>query len=978
MASGAKKYLWFALKLALAAGIISLIFQRIFQRQDGVGMADRLAALSYPLVAMCAVSFGVAIGANVLRWNRLLEGQGIHAPRTYLVTTFWIARFFSAAGGLIGLSGFRLYDVARRTGKTARAAASIGIELVIGNMAMGIVALISCLFGIRYVGETGVLMLALFFGGLIAVTFTILAKPRFVRVLARSLPKGVETRVQTIVDAVCAYEGKGGLLAQSVALSVVIHVCNNMVYVFAAKALGVELPATELFFVSTLQNIVSHLPITPNGVGLREMTAVGLYTAVGLPPEQAVLIPIVGFTVDMAVSSIGGVLLLLRRADYAPAIIVDEAEREDVVHARIERALPEEWPQVGRGAALGLAAGLIAGACVGLAEAAAVAAASRGQAEPDVWFFGTLCYALFCGVGGAALGALSAFSGRLTQRRAVLEPRAFAHFAAAIAATFALVIGAFRVQRDIFQEELVWKSGKGALVLLGALLGAALVYALFAVGLAALARTRAGKLLLRPGGAGALTAAAVLVALVVALAGEAPAEKPKAAHGTPPAGAGNVLFVVVDTLRADHLPLYGYSAGRTPRLDAFARDAVRFEHAYANASWTRPSFASLLTGRYASSHGVMSKAASLPDEATTLPEAFGAAGYATGGIVTNYNVAPFFNFAQGFDEYHYLAPNFLFGASDTAAKLSLLQILRRVDEKARAALGRSEPGSAYQDAEVVNIEIARFLDTRSKERPWLLFVGYMDPHDPYYQHPYNGVGYSRAAHVKPDASEADELRKLYDGEIRFWDEHFGALIDDLKKRGLYEDLTIVVTSDHGEEFMEHGGFWHGTTLYDEQLHVPLLVKLPRGDRAGSTVTHWVESVDIMPSLLALARLPVPPAVQGIDLFRGKEQTFAEESHEGNVLKSLRLREQGAALKLITANEGNPRGLKPRELYRVDSDVREQKDLASEQPSELAKSEHELSEVEKQAKVGALKAREVDLAMDKAAAERLKALGYAQE
>src|SRR5690606_14855432 len=156
-----------------------------------------------------------------------------------------------------------------------------------------------------------------------------------------------------------------------------------------------------------------------------------------------------------------------------------------------------------------------------------------------------------------------------------------------------------------------------------------------------------------------------------------------------------------------------YTAGKTPRLDAFARDAVRFEQAYANASWTRPSFASLMTGRYASSHGVMSKAASLPDEAVTVAEAFGEAGYHTGGIVTNYNVAPFFNFDQGFDEYHYLAPNFLFGASDTSAKLSALQILRRVDEKARAALGRTEPGSAYQDAPTVNAQIEQFLDRRN-------------------------------------------------------------------------------------------------------------------------------------------------------------------------------------------------------------------------------------------------------------------------
>ena len=356
MAEGVKKWLLLALKLAVSAAIISLIFQKIFERDDADKLAAHLAELSWPLVSMCAVSFGIAILANVLRWNRLLIGQGIHAPRSYLVTTFMIARFFSAAGGLIGLSGFRLYDVARRTGKTARATASIGIELVIGNMAMGIVALISCLFGLRYVGPTGLLMLGLLFGSLIAVTFTILAKPRFVRLLANRLPRGVAARVQTAVDAVCAYEGKGGLLAQSVTLGVLIHVCNNMVYVLAAKALGVDLPLSELFFVSTLQNIVSHLPITPNGVGLREMTAVGLYAAVGLPADQAVLIPIVGFSVDMAVSSIGGLLLLLRRADYAPAIRVEDAEREEVIQARIERAPPQDWPLIGRGAALGFSA----------------------------------------------------------------------------------------------------------------------------------------------------------------------------------------------------------------------------------------------------------------------------------------------------------------------------------------------------------------------------------------------------------------------------------------------------------------------------------------------------------------------------------------------------------------------------------------------------------------------------------------------
>jgi arylsulfatase A-like enzyme len=437
------------------------------------------------------------------------------------------------------------------------------------------------------------------------------------------------------------------------------------------------------------------------------------------------------------------------------------------------------------------------------------------------------------------------------------------------------------------------------------------------------------------------------------------------------------LFIVVDTLRADHLPGYGYQKGKTPHLEAFARDAVRFEQAFANASWTRPSFASMLTGRYASSHGVMSKEAALPDAAVTLAESFKQAGYVTGGVVTNFNVAPFFNFQQGFDEYVYITPDFLFGASDTAAKLSLVQIVRRVDETLRGKLNRVKPGSTYHDAETVNAELENWL-ARAGQGPWFLFAGYMDPHDPYFEHPYNGFGYSRAAHVKPQPHEADRLRALYDGEITFWDEHFGKLVQKLKAKGLYDDLTIVVTSDHGEEFMDHGGFWHGTTLYDEQIHVPLFVKLPKGERAGSTVSHWVESVDIMPTLLAMQKITVPEAVQGVDLFRGKEQAFAEESHEGNVLKALRLQRNGAQLKVVVANKGNPRGLAEQELYRVDTDTREQNNLADKDADALLHGQSTLEAAEKQAKVGALKARAVDLSMDKAAEERLKALGYAED
>jgi len=248
----------------------------------------------------------------------------------------------------------------------------------------------------------------------------------------------------------------------------------------------------------------------------------------------------------------------------------------------------------------------------------------------------------------------------------------------------------------------------------------------------------------------------------------------------------------VDTLRADHLPAYGYEGGRTPNLDAFAEDAIRFDQAFANASWTRPSFASIMTGRYPSSHGVMAKSDALPEALTTMAEAYAGAGWQTTGFVTNYNVGPYFHFDQGFDEYHYLEPEFVLWADDSAAKLLLVQFLRQRIEGVRDAMFGVQPGTAYRDAQTVNSHITRWLD-RAPAEPWMMFVGYMDPHDPYFEHPYSGSGYARAAHQTPSLDEADHLRELYDGEITYWDEHFGALIADLRRRGLYDDMTIVIT-----------------------------------------------------------------------------------------------------------------------------------------------------------------------------------------
>ena len=973
--SGWRKPVVIGAKVLISAAVLFEIYRRTLRRDGADEILGHLERLDWGWYAAAVAMQVIAIGFGVVRWRRLLGGQGIHAPWSFLATSWMIGRFWGAVtpGGL-GLDGWRLYETAKYTNKVARPTALAGVEKVLGQLAFGVVVMAGSVFGFEFIGVEGVLLVNAFFIVLVAAGLTLIAKPVVFRALARTLlPAKVQPRIATLVDAVCAYHGKGRLLAEAAFLGMGVHAFNNLIYVCAARALGIELSPLAVFFASSLQILSTILPASINGIGLREATAVALYTspAIGLSMSEALLIPTVGFAAEMTVSVCGVLFFLSRRAGYQPAIVVDDPDREQLAEAAIPEVPEAAWPKVGRGTAIGFGAGLLAGVIVGIGEGAVVVASGRTG-----WWviaYGAIAYAMFCAVAGAVMGAGLAWTGRLLKREALPEPKAYARSAAALVAGIAFGLGAFRVRRDVFEEQLAWKSAQGLGVLLACALAAGVLYLALAAAIRFVVARKPGAIMLRAWGSPVVVGALVVVLGAITVLVGNPAE---AANGRtrPPApeGAGNVLVIVVDTLRADHLPGYGYPRGSTPNLDAFAEDAIRFDQAFANASWTRPSFASIMTGRYPSSHGVMAKADALPDAVTTMAEAYADAGWHTAGFMTNYNVAPYFNFDQGFDEYEYLEPEFVLWADDSAAKLLLVQFLRQRIEGVRDAMFGVQPGTAYRDAETVNSHLFRWLD-RAPAAPWMMFVGYMDPHDPYFEHPYSGSGYARAAHQRPALEEADHLRALYDGEITYWDEHFGRLIEDLRRRGLYDDMTIVITSDHGEEFGEHGGFWHGTTLYDEQIRVPLFVKLPRGRRAGTVVRHWVQSVDIMPTLLAEAGLELPEGVQGGSLFEGTSRVYAEESHEGNVLESVRELRGTDELKLITANAGNPRGLPERELFRVDLDPGETRDVSAEDEDGLEHAQRALQAARVTAAEGAVEGEQVELDPD--SRRQLCELGY---
>ena len=969
-----KKLFWLGVKIAVSVGGLYLVYGDAIGRDGMAELTTRLSALRWEWFVAAMGMQLTAICFAVVRWRLLLGGQGIRARWSFLFPSFMIGRFWGAftPGGL-GLDGWRLYDVAKQSEKPARAVAVTATEKILGQLAFGLVVMGGSVWGLQMMGVEGLVMINAFFVVLVSVGLTFLARPRLFIPLFKLAPKQIRPRLTTLIDAVSAYQGKLKLLATAVGCGVAVHSFNNLIYVCAAQAMRLELTPTVVFFASSIVIMSTIVPLSLNGVGLREATAAKVLEAFGVAEPIAAATYTLGWLAEMCVSAIGVPILLWRRNNYDAKLVVEDASREDEIYEAIGEVEPSRWPEPRRGMSVGLGAGLVGGMLVGFGEAVCIVADGGGRTGHFVLGYGALVYGIACGLGGATAGWASAWIGRKMQREAVPEPEAYARFAAVIVALFAFALGAFRIRRDVFHEEIAFKSLEFLGVAAGCAAGAALLYVAVWIALRSFTRAKSGRLLLRAWGTPVLFGGIVAVALGVGLSIGPPSSAAQNGAAARAEDAPNVLVIVVDTLRADHLPAYGYQSGSTPELDRFAEDAIRYEQAFANASWTRPSFASIMSGRFASSHSVMAKSDSLPDDVETLAESMSRGGYATAGFVTNFNVEPHYNFQQGFDTYEFLEPEFVLGADSASSKLLLVQSLRRVIRRVTSMAGGAQPGGDYQDAETVNRRIGAWLNDAPTESPWFLFTAYMDPHDPYFVHPYDGEGYSRAAHQHPELEEADRLRTLYDGEITYWDEQFGALMDELRQRGLYDDMMIVVTSDHGEEFADHGGFWHGTTLYDEQVHVPLFVKLPGNERAGTRVGHWVQSVDLMPTILRRVGLEIPRGVQGGDLNEGTTRVFAEESHEGNILGSLRELRDFEELKIIVANDGNPRGLAPVELYRVADDPGETENIADAERERADALTQMLDEARRAAAEGAVEGVEVHNGEDEL--ERQCALGY---
>ncbi len=397
----------------------------------------------------------------------------------------------------------------------------------------------------------------------------------------------------------------------------------------------------------------------------------------------------------------------------------------------------------------------------------------------------------------------------------------------------------------------------------------------------------------------------------------------------------NVILISIDTLGTKHMGLHGYERDTTPALARFAEQAVVFEQAIAHQPWTLTSHASLFTSTYPDTHGTTLEqafAGSLP----LLPEELARAGYFTAGLVNNPYLNPKFGYERGYDLYDY--------------------DFRRQDRS------DAEDGRRNRSVEESRERLLALLDA-GLPRPFFFFLHLIDVHSDWVELPYESPVPFAQRFVEPgqepvelsdggwsatrlmlransgeselSPQQVERFAALYDGGVAYVDAALGVLFEELSARGLYDEALIVVLSDHGEEFVEHGRWLH-TQGYDECLRVPLLIKLPAARHGGTRVAQQVELIDVLPTLLELLDLPAPAGGEGrslVPLFSGAELAprlaFAKGANQTLTPEDVYVARTGE-WKLIWHLESGAT-----ELYDLAHDPGETRDVAGEEEQRVA-------------------------------------------
>jgi arylsulfatase A-like enzyme len=413
-----------------------------------------------------------------------------------------------------------------------------------------------------------------------------------------------------------------------------------------------------------------------------------------------------------------------------------------------------------------------------------------------------------------------------------------------------------------------------------------------------------------------------------------------------------VVLISIDTLRRDHMSLYGYPRRTTPGLEALAPESVVFEDAVSTSSWTLPAHASLLTATGPAVHRATSSKVGLSPSFPGLPRLLRDAGYFTQGLATHVYLSSEYGFAEGFDRHRYLPET---------------------------------------RAEEVTNQAIHFLESKG-DSDFFLFLHYYDPHwhydpPPPYDRAFDPEYRGRATGIWWDFKEQDassiapedlhHIRALYDGEILYTDRQVERLLQEMKRLGVFENTLIVVTSDHGEEFLEHGEWEHQKTLYEEQLRIPLLIKLPGSSMGGRRVQGQVSLVDVAPTVLDVLGIEAPQTFEGrslLDAARSGEaaesEAWAETEHTLDGSRKIASRRGASGEKAIFTLKEAELDV---ELFDLARDPRESQNL---DPRErLSGFEKRLADYLAGAEARRGDRRETPVELGPEDLERLRALGY---
>jgi arylsulfatase A-like enzyme len=442
-------------------------------------------------------------------------------------------------------------------------------------------------------------------------------------------------------------------------------------------------------------------------------------------------------------------------------------------------------------------------------------------------------------------------------------------------------------------------------------------------------------------------------------------KSPPPAPAKPPRKARNAIVVMIDTLRADHLAPYAKTRVQTPVLDRFAREGVLFERFSAVEDWTKPSCATMLTGLYPCTHKTQTDMVRLPSSVRMISEELKGRGVATGAFIANGYVSGKFGFEKGWDHY----TNYIREGKKT-------------------------------DAEYVFADAASWIEA-SKDKRFYAYVHTIDPHVPYSppkdflemydKEPYSGPVEPRMTHLlledikkdkfKPTERDKERIKALYDGEISYHDKWFGGFLQKLNDLGLLEDTMVVVVSDHGEEFWDHGSVGHGHQIHQELIHVPFACMwkgvLPPQTRVPDNHDHSC----LVPTIFDAMQLAPPKYLEGESVLRRMLGNPTTGPHAGfSTHQNDRQAVWSGRWKLLM------RGPVKTYLYDVEDDVASTKDLDEDHPIALTYMRTLLGQFQgapdksrwrsrTMAHKSDLEVVEEKVEMDEELEEQLKALGY---